>query len=258
MTLIKELYNYREMLFSLVRKNLRGRYKGSVLGFLWTFLIPLLQLGVYTLVFSVIMKSGYDKYYLFLFTALVPWVFFSGSVASGTGCIWDQRNMVNKIYFPREILPIAHVTYLLVNMLLSLLIVFAVLILSGHGINLVAILYLPLVIFIEYLLALGITMLMSALDVYFRDLQYIMEILTMAWQFLTPVMYGLDVVPEELRTVFRFNPMTSVIECFRDIMYYQRIPDISTLGLAAFMGVFFMMVGVLAFGRLKRGFSEGM
>ena len=72
------------------------------------------------------------------------------------------------------------------------------------------------------------------------------------------VMYGLDVVPEELRTVFRFNPMTSVIECFRDIMYYQRIPDISTLGLAAFMGVFFMMVGVLAFGRLKRGFSEGM
>ena len=121
MNLIKELYNYREMLFSLVRKSLRGRYKGSILGFLWTFLIPLLQLGVYTLVFSVIMKAGYDKYYLFLFTALVPWVFFSGSVSSGTGCIWDQRDMVNKIYFPREILPIAHVTYLLVNMLLSYL-----------------------------------------------------------------------------------------------------------------------------------------
>lgn len=101
-------------------------------------------------------------------------------------------------------------------------------------------------------------MLMSALDVYFRDLQYIMEILTMAWQFLTPVMYGLDAVPEELRFVFHLNPMTSVIGCFRDIMYYKRIPDISTLGLAGFMGILFMAVGVLTFGRLKKRFSEGM
>lgn len=258
MNLIKELYDYREMLFSLVKKSLRGRYKGSVLGFLWTFLIPLLQLGVYTLVFSVIMKAGYEKYYLFLFTALVPWMFFSSSVSAGTGCIWDQRNLVNKIYFPREILPIAHVTYLLVNMLLSLLIVFAVLIISGHGINIVAVLYLPVVIFIEYLLALGITMLMSALDVYFRDLQYIMEILVMAWQFLTPVMYGLDAVPEELRTIFQFNPMTSIIICYRDIMYYKKIPDITTLGLAAFMGIFFVTIGTLVFGQLKKKFSEGM
>ena len=185
-------------------------------------------------------------------------MFFSSSVSAGTGCIWEQRNLVNKIYFPREILPIAHVTYLLVNMLLSLLIVFAVLIISGHGINIVAILYLPVVIFIEYLLALGITMFMSALDVYFRDLQYIMEILVMAWQFLTPVMYGLDAVPEELRTVFQFNPMTSIIICYRDIMYYKKIPDITTLGLAAFMGILFVTIGTLVFGQLKKRFSEGM
>lgn len=258
MDLIKELYSYREMIFSLVRKDLRGRYKGSVLGFLWTFLIPLLQLGVYTLVFSVIMKAGYDKYYLFLFVALVPWVFFSNAVSSGAGCIWGQRDMVNKIYFPREILPIAHVTYLLVNMLLSLLIVFAVLIVSGHGINVAAILYLPIVIFIEYILALGIAMLLSALDVYFRDLQYIMEILVMAWQFLTPVMYGLDAVPEELQNIFHLNPMTSVIVCFRDIMYYKQIPNIETLGLAAFMGIFFLIIGTITFSQLKRRFSEVM
>lgn len=258
MKLITELYNYREMIFSMVRKSLRGRYKGSVLGFLWTFLIPLLQLAVYTLVFSIIMRSGYEKYYLFLFVALIPWIFFSQSVAGGTECIWGQRDMVNKIYFPREVLPIAHVTYLLVNMILSLLIVFAVLILSGHGVNLVAVLYLPLVILIEYILALGITMLLCALDVFFRDLQYIMEILVMAWQFLTPVMYGLDIVPEEYRFLFNLNPMSAVIVCFREIMYYKQIPNIKTLGAAAFMGVLFLSIGTVVFGRLKKSFSEGM
>ena len=98
---IKELYEYREMIISLVRKDLRGRYKGSVLGFLWTFVNPLLQLIVYTIVFSIIMRASYEQYYLFLFVALVPWMFFSSSVTDGAASILKEKDMVKKIYFPR-------------------------------------------------------------------------------------------------------------------------------------------------------------
>lgn len=102
MKLINELYNYREMIFSLVRRDLKGRYKGSVLGFLWTFLNPLFQLGIYTLVFSVILDGGVEDYYMFLFVALVPWIFFSTSVLGGATCIWDQQDLVKKNLFSKR------------------------------------------------------------------------------------------------------------------------------------------------------------
>ena len=98
MNTIKELYDYREMIFSLVRRDLKGRYKGSVLGFLWTFLNPLLQLGVYTMVFSIIMRSDVEDYYLFLFVALVPWIFFSTSLSGGASCIWSQKEKIGRAH----------------------------------------------------------------------------------------------------------------------------------------------------------------
>ena len=118
-----ELYRYREMIFSLVRRDLKGRYKGSALGFLWTFLNPLLQLLIYTFVFSIVMRNDVKDYYLFLFVALVPWIFFSSCVAGGSNCIWSQKEMVKKIYFPREVLPISFVLSQFVNMCLCFLVI---------------------------------------------------------------------------------------------------------------------------------------
>ena len=175
MKLVKELYAYREMIISLVRKDLRGRYKGSVLGFLWTFINPLLQLMVYTIVFSVILKAGIDKFYLFLFVALVPWIFFSSAITGGATSILSQQDMVKKIYFPRQVLPISYVTSSFVNMLLCFLVIFGVLIITGYGINYVALLYLPIAMIVEYILAMGIGLLSAALTVYFRDLEYILR-----------------------------------------------------------------------------------
>lgn len=132
---LKEMYEYREMIFSLVKKDLRGRYKGSVLGFMWTFINPLLQLLVFTLVFSIIMRANYEQYYLFLFVALVPWMFFGSSVQDGSTCIMRESNMVKKIYFPREVIPISTVTSAFINMILTFVVVFIVLLISGRGIN---------------------------------------------------------------------------------------------------------------------------
>ena len=125
---LKELYAYRQMIFSLVKKDLRGRYKGSVLGFMWTFINPLLQMGVYTLVFSIILRNDIDKYYLFLFVALVPWIFFSASLTGGADSVLASKDMLKKIYFPREVLPISYVTGAFVNMLLSFVVFFGVII----------------------------------------------------------------------------------------------------------------------------------
>ncbi len=258
MKLLKEIYDYREMIFSLIKRDLRGRYKGSVLGFMWTFLNPLFQLIVYTMVFSVIMRMGYEKYYLFLFVALIPWIFFNASVAAGASCIWAQKDMVNKIYFPREVLPIAHVTSQLINMILSFVVVLAVIIVTGHGVNPVALLYLPLIMLVEYLLALGITMLVSAVTVFLRDVEYVLGIIMMAWQFLSPVIYGVDMVPEEILPIFSINPMTSILIAYRDIFYYKQVPQVSTLLQATILGIVFLVIGVIVFENLKKHFSEEM
>ncbi len=258
MSLIKELYAYREMIFSLVRRDIKGRYKGSALGFLWTFINPLLQLGVYTMVFSIIMRNGIEDYYLFLFVALIPWIFFSTSLSGGSSCIWAQQDMVKKIYFPREVLPIAFVTSQFVNMALSFLVVFAVLIVSGKGMNIVAMLFLPVIMVVEYLLALSMAMLSSAVTVYLRDVEYILGIITMAWQFLTPVMYSVDQVPEQLMWVFNLNPMTPIIVAYRDILYYGRVPQLGTLIHATVFGLIVLVIGVLIFGKLKRHFAEAL
>ena len=258
MNTLREIYEYRTMIVSLIRRDLRGRYKGSALGFAWTFLNPLLQLGVYTVVFSIIMRAGIEDYYLFLFVALIPWLFFSTSVSAGASCVMAQKELVKKIYFPREVLPIAHVTCQLVNMLLSFVVVFAVLLLSCKGISLQALLYLPIVIVAEYFLAISITMIVSAVTVYLRDLEHVLVILTMAWQFLTPVMYSIDMVPEELRSIFNINPMTPIIVAYRDILYYKRLPEIGNLLYGFVLSTILLVIGWLVFGRLKKHFAEEM
>ena len=253
---LKEIYNYREMIFSLVRKDLRGRYKGSVLGFLWTFINPLLQLVVYTLVFSVIMRAGYPQYYLFLFVALVPWMFFASSVQDGSTSIIREKDMVKTIYFPREVLPIATVTSGFVNMLLTFVVIFAVLLVSGKGLYLHALLCLPAVMIVEYILCLGAAMIVASLTVYLRDLQYILGILIMALQYLTPVMYGADMVPDWAMPIFRLNPLSPVIEIYRDILYYQQIPSLSSLFSALIVGIVSIVIGELLFKKLQKGFAE--
>lgn len=256
MNTLKELYNYRQMIFSLVRKDLRGRYKGSVLGFLWTFINPLLQLVVYTIVFSFILKTNIERYYLYLFVALIPWIFFSASITGGASSVVAQKDLIKKIYFPRQVIPIAYVTSCFVNMLLSFIVIFAVIIFSGVGVNPLALLCLPVIMLVEYILALGMAMLSSAITVYFRDLEHILGIISMAWMYMTPIMYDKAIVPEKLLPVFNLNPMTHVIECYRAVLYDKKIPELESLLSSCLLGVLFLVVGYLVFQKLQKHFAE--
>lgn len=255
MKLFKELYDYREMIYMLVRRDLRGRYKGSILGFFWTFLNPLLQIMVYGVVFSTIMRVDIDQFYIYLFVGFVPWFMLTSAITQGAVCIESQSNLVEKIYFPRMVLPISTVMTCFVNMLLSELVVFAVLILSGHGLT-GYIIALPPIMLIQLIFVLGIVLIVSACTVYVRDLAHILEIVTMAWFYATPIVYTPDMLPEQFKFLLYANPMSGIIDCYRQVLYYKQWPDLSMTTLALLVGVVTVCVGGIIFQHLQKGFAE--
>ncbi|MCR5592323.1 MAG: ABC transporter permease [Saccharofermentans sp.] len=256
MNKLKEIYEYRLMIRSLVKRDLRGKYKGSVLGFMWTFVNPLLQLLVYNMVFSIIMKAGVDKFYLYLFVGLIPWLFFSAAITGGSTSIIAQKDLIKKIRFPREIIPISFVTSQFVNMLLSFIVVIIVSVVSGVRPTVGGLLCLPVIMIVEYIMALGIALISSSLTVYFRDLEHILAIVAMAWLYATPICYPETMVPEKYLGIYRLNPVTPIVNAYRDVLYYGRTPDLTTLVLAILIGVVTVLLGMLVFGRLQRRFAE--
>ena len=256
MRLLRELYQYREMIASLVRKDLKGRYKGSVLGFLWTFINPLLQLLVYTVVFSIIMKSGIENYYLHLFVALVPWIFFASALTTGSHLVLDQKNMIKKIYFPREVLPVAYTTSSFCNMLFSFIIVFVVIAVMRLGVSWAALPWLIPVMLIQYILVLGINFITSSVTVYCRDLEHIMGVLSMAWMYLSPVVYGIDFISQDWMRYYMLNPMAPLIISYRDILYFQTAPNPMLLLRALLESLVILALGLLIFEKLQRRFAE--
>ncbi len=254
--IFKEIYAYREMIFSLIRRDLVGKYKKSILGFLWTFVDPLLQLLVYTVVFTMIMPQNIDNFYIHLFVALIPWNFCASCLNGGCVAVVNQQDMVKKIYFPREVLPIAYTSSQFVNMVYSFIVVFIVLIISGVGINPLAIIWLPVVMIIQYIFCLGVTMLTSAITVYLRDMQQILSVLSMALMYASPVIYSINMVPNSMRSIYMLNPMSAIIVAYRDILYYKKAPTGDTLGIAFGVSAVVVIIGYMVFARLKRRFVE--
>lgn len=256
MNKLKELFQYREMLFRTIQRDLNVMYRRSFLGFIWIFLTPLLQLGVYNIVFAEILEINQTNYFIFLAAALIPWIFFSSTVAGGARCVFNSQDMLKKIYYPREIMPISHTTTQFITMLLSLLVVLGVEFIMRIKINPAAWLYLPLVMLIEYFLALGMIFITSAVTVYFRDMEFILSIVIMAWQFLSPVMYPSDFVPEALLPIWRLNPMTPIIEAYREIIYYQQIPQLRNLGFSLMTSLIYLFIGGIIFEKMQKNFAE--
>jgi ABC-2 type transport system permease protein len=256
MQLLKELYAYRTMISSLVKKDLKGRYKGSVLGFLWTFINPLLQLAVYTFVFQIILKNPMENYYMHLFVALVPWIFFSSALTTGSRAILGQANLVKKIYFPREVMPISYATSSFINMLLSFIIIFVVIIISPMKLHLIPVLFLPLVMVIQYILVVGVTLITSSLTVYLRDLEHIMGVLNMAWMYISPVVYPISYIPEKYQQIYLVNPMAPIIVAYRDILYYGTAPSAEIILVSLAESVIVLVLGLLIFSKLKKHFAE--
>lgn len=252
---IKDIYDYRDMIYSLVKRELRGRYQKSVLGMLWTFLNPFFQILIYTLVFTYIFPSSIENYYIYLMTGIIPWNFFTEALGQGAGSIVANADMTKKIYFPREILTIASVTAKFVNMALAFLVVFVFLLFSPVKLS-VHILFMPVVMLAEYLIALGFTLFFSAVTVYLRDMEYIVNVLLMAWIWATPIMYTLDDLDLKVARLLLLNPMSSVIVSYHNLLYAHRLPTALTVAGILGIGVLLVIIGEAVFVHLEGNFAE--
>ena len=171
-------------------------------------------------------------------------------------CVAGQQDMIKKIYFPREVLPIAFVSAQFINMLLSFIIVFVVLGASGYGFCGKALLLLPVVVIIEYILALGMTLFFSAVAVYFRDMQQILGALSLILMYASPIIYTLELVPEKYRPFYMINPITRVIVAYRDIFYYKQVPEFSNIILGLLESIIVLIIGLVVFRKLNKHFAE--
>ena len=253
--LFQDLYNYRELLKTNIQKEIRGKYKGAWLGVLWSYLNPLLMLMVYSLVFSRILRIEIPNYTMFLFTALIPWTFFVTTVSQGSLSVVANGALMKKVYFPREIIPISTVTSNLINFLISCVIMFFFIIITGLGFSKYILLF-PLIVLAQYLLLLGISFITAAITVYARDLEHIISVALMALFYGTPIVYSLEMVPENIRPFIMLNPMTSIIQAYRDILFYQRLPNMLILSLMIGFSLALFIIGLWLFKILQKNFVE--
>ncbi|MBP1157472.1 MULTISPECIES: ABC transporter permease [unclassified Paenibacillus] len=253
----KEIKNYREMLVSIVRRDLRSRYKGSFLGFLWTFVNPLLQLIVYSIVFPYILKINQENYPMFLFVALLPWIYFTSSLQGATTSIVSGANLVKKIYFPRMILPLAVVGTNLMNYIYGLIIVFSALLFMGIELTM-NVLWLPVVLLIHSIFILGLALIFSALYVKFRDLEHIVGVVTFVWFYLTPIVFPITIFPDNIAETLGYNPMVPIINSFRDILLDGKQPDWSSLSYSLIVGLLVTVIGLIVFRKCQKTFAEDL
>lgn len=254
--MFKELYQYRQLLKSNVKKDIRGKYKGSFLGILWSFVNPLLMTLVYAIVFPFILKDTGDNYVTFLVIGILPWTFFTTVISQGTYCILANAGIIKKVYFPREVLPISIATSGLINFLISCLIMFIFLIASGIGFS-INILWLPLIIITQYILSLAIIFITSAINVYIRDAEYIIAFIINMLFYATPILYQAELFQDSVISwIIKLNPLATIITCYRDVLFYQSLPHIKSLLVVLGFSILMLIIGYKIFKKLEKGFAE--
>ena len=255
MNIFKELYQYRELLKTNVKKEIRGKYKGSWLGVLWTFLNPLLQLLVYSFVFPYILRVNVEHYTIFMMVALVPWTFFTTAIQTGASSVIGEAGIIKKVYFPREIIPISVVISALVNFLITCIIMFLFILISGVGFTPYVLLF-PVIVLIQTIFTLGFTFILSAVTVYVQDVAHFVSIVLMLGFYATPIVYSLDMLPVKFQRIMKLNPMASTIDAYRDILFYHKAPDYNGLLILGLVSLVLLVIGYEIFKKLKRNFVE--
>jgi len=255
---ITRLFRHRLLIQSLVSRELKARYRGSVLGFVWSFVNPLLMLLVYGIVFGYVFAGrrspSVEPYFLFLFCGILPWTSFQGSIAESSGSLIAGGNLIKKVLFPAEILPVVTVFTNLVQFLLGLPILLLFLVYEGKlG---VSALLMPVPILVQLVFTLGLALLVSSLTVHFRDLQSILAHVLHLWFFATPVVYPYTEVSSTLHRVLRLNPLTHVIVSYQQMLFDDRFTDWRGLLGSALSALLLFALGSALFDRLRDTLAE--
>ncbi len=264
---LKGVWKYRVLIQNLVSRELKARYRGTVLGFLWSFFNPLLLMTVYTVVFGFILQARRPEHRrirhgfmpCILFCGILPWTWFSSSSLESANVLMINGNLIKKILFPAEILPVVTVTSNLIHFLFGLPILFIFIPIMGKPFTL-WIFFLPVVILVQYVFCLGLSLLISSLTVHFRDIKDILANLLTFWFFATPIIYRLAVGSIEkshfLRILLNLNPMTHIIRGYQSCLFYGELIHWKKLGVTLLVGLLFFVIGYYVFDRLRDSFPE--
>jgi ABC-type polysaccharide/polyol phosphate export permease len=240
-------------------RNVRSQYKQSILGYAWIFVNPLMQILVLTFVFSTILRIGRDvipyPFPLFLFVALLPWMFFSSAVSSATESIVGSASLVTKVYFPREILVVATVLSKIVDLLFGVLILLGLMV-SYSTYPSWTVVWVPAIFAMQLLFTVGIALPLAALNLFFHDVRYLVGVVLMIWFYITPVIYPVEIVPERYKLFFEFNPLALVVNAYRRVLL-----DGTSLGIERFLvgmgaALLTFLVGYYLFKRMEAGFAD--
>lgn len=257
MNVFKELYHYREFLKTNIKKEIRGKYKASFLGVLWSFINPLLQVVVYAIVFPYIMRGQtIPNYLLFIICGIIPWTWFTMSLLTGTTCITANSNLIKKVYFPREILPISTVTSGAVNFLISCLIIIIFAIFTGSGITW-HVVFLPLIMLVQYFFSLALVFITCAINVFVKDVEYAINFVVNLLFYATPILYPATMFADtKIAWIFKLNPMAYIVEAYKNIFYVHTIPGLKQLFGLLLISIVLVIICYSVFKKLSKRFAE--
>lgn len=257
MTHLVALYRYRDLLWLWIVREIQVRYKQSLLGIVWAILQPLALTLIFTWVFSQLIRvdTGDIPYAIFAYSALVPWTLFTTSISFGVPSLVNNMNLVGKIYFPREVLPLASIGAALLDYLVGSLILAGMLLVYRFWPGIEMLWVLPLLV-LQIILTIGVTLIGSSIIVFFRDMRFVMPLVTQVWMYATPIVYPVDLVPERLRPFYFLNPMAGIIDGYRRVLIMGEPPNLTALVPGLAISLLLFVSGYILFKRVEPLFAD--
>jgi len=254
------LVRYRGLIQSLVARELKARYRGSVLGFFWSFINPLLLMLVYSFVFKNLLAARYegiDHYELFLFCGLLPWTWFSTSLLESAGVLISGGNLIKKVLFPAEVLPIVTVLANMVHFFLGLPVLVGFLIYYQRPVDPVELLWFPVIVLVQLIFTIGLALFLSALTVHFRDLKDLLGNVVQLWFFATPIIYPMHLAPPNMAWLLNLNPMTHIMRSYQQVLFFEGpLGHQKALVGVGVLSIGLFLAGYFVFDRLRDSFAE--
>ncbi len=255
---LRELWHYRELFFVFAWRDIKVRYKQTVVGILWAILQPFFLMVVFSIFFGTLAKvpSNGVPYPIFVFTGLLFWNYFSTALTNSSNSLVDNENIIKKIYFPRLILPLSPTITPIIDFFIAFCILIGMMFFYNFPLSITGILIVPVLLIIVFLTAAGLGIFLATINVRFRDIRYALPFFIQALLFLTPVIYPSTLVPERFQWILALNPMTGVVETARTVFITQQAIDVSQLGVALIISVCLFIIGTVYFRKNEKEFAD--
>lgn len=252
-----DLYRYRELLVAWVVRDIKVRYKQTLLGAAWAILQPLSLMLVFSFIFTYLVEIPTDgvPYPIFSYTALLPWTFFATSITFGVPSLVNNASLLSKIYFPREVFPLAAIAASFIDFLVAAIVFLGLMAVYRIALHW-TLLLVPFVLLVQIILTMGVVLFAAAVNVFYRDVRFIIVLAVQLWMYATPIIYPLSVVPKRFRAVYMLNPMSGIIESYRALILRGESPPWAYLGMAAAVSLITFFVAYRWFKKMERNFAD--